>query len=175
MLVCPYCEHENIDGADFCDECEQPLIAQTMPRAVTSLERSIMKDRIEALGPKEPMVVEPDAPVGMVIKLMYGHRVGCAVVVDDERRPIGIFSERDALMRLGPDAASLAARPVSQFMTTPVSCLQGRDKIAFALHRMDLGGFRHVPITDGERVTGVISIRDILRYFTEKLAAVEPA
>jgi methionyl-tRNA synthetase len=42
MLVCPNCEHENIDGADVCDECEQSLIAQSMPKPATSLERAIM-------------------------------------------------------------------------------------------------------------------------------------
>lgn len=175
MLLCPYCEHENIDGADVCDECSQPLIAQSMPRPATSLERAIMKDRIELLEPREPLVVEPDAPVAMVVKLMHDHRVGCAVVVDDERHVLGIFSERDALMRLGADYPALSQRPVSQFMTAPAATLQEDDKIAFALHRMDLGGYRHVPITDGDRITGVISVRDILRYLTDRLLTLESA
>jgi CBS domain-containing protein len=175
MLVCPYCEHENIDGADHCDACEQPLIAQSMPRPATSLERGLIKDRIDVLGPRDPLVVEPDAAVLWVIKLMYDHRVGCAIVVDDERQVLGVFSERDALMRLGADAVTHGDRPVSQFMTAPAATLRSSDKIAFALHRMDLGGYRHIPITDGQRVTGVISVRDILRYFTDKLAALEKA
>jgi CBS domain-containing protein len=175
MLLCPYCESENIDGADVCEECEQPLIAQSMPRPATSLERAIMKDRIDLLDPREPLVVEPDAPVAMVVKLMHGHRVGCAVVVDDERHVLGIFSERDALMRLGADYSLHADRPVSQFMTVPAATLRDDDKIAFALHRMDVGGYRHVPITDGERITGVISVRDILRYLTDRLMAIETA
>ncbi len=175
MLVCPYCEHENIDGADVCEDCEQPLIAQSMPRPATSLERAIMKDRVALLEPREPLVVEPDAPVSLVVKLMHDHRVGCAVVVDDERHVLGIFSERDALMRLGADFAAHGKQPVSQFMTVPAATLQNDDKIAFALHRMDLGGFRHVPITDGDRITGVISVRDILRYLTDRLMAIETA
>jgi CBS domain-containing protein len=175
MLVCPNCEHENIDGADVCDECEQSLIAQSMPKPATSFERAIMKDRIHLLEPREPLVVEPDATVAMVVKLMHSHRVGCAIVVDDERHVLGIFSERDALMRLGVDYAAHAGRPVSQFMTMPAATLREDDKIAFALHRMDLGGYRHVPITDGDRIAGVISVRDILRYLTDRLMAIETA
>jgi CBS domain-containing protein len=175
MLVCLYCEYENIDGADVCDECQQPLIAQSMPRPATSFERAIMKDRIAVLDPREPLVVEPDTPVSMVVKLMHDHRVGCAVVVDDERHAVGIFSERDALMRLGVDFAAHGQQPVSQFMTVPAATLEVDDKIAFALHRMDLGGYRHVPITDGDRVTGVISVRDILRYLTDRLMSLETA
>jgi CBS domain-containing protein len=175
MLICPHCEHENIDGVDVCDECQQPLIAQSMPRPATSLERAIMKDRISLLEPREPLVVEPDATVAMVVKLMHGHRVGCAVVVDDERHVLGIFSERDALMRLGADYPTLSQRPVSQYMTAPAATLRADDKISFALHRMDLGGYRHVPITDGERISGVISVRDVLRYLTDRLLALEPA
>jgi CBS domain-containing protein len=173
MLVCPFCDHENIDGADHCDACEQPLIAQSMPRAATLLERAIIKDRIDLLKPRDPLVVEPDAPVMWVIKLMHDHRIGCAVVVDEQRHVLGVFSERDALMRLGADAASLGDRPVSQFMTAPAATLQRGDKIAFVLHRMDLGGYRHVPITDGDQITGVISVRDILRYINEKLAPLD--
>ena len=100
MLVCPYCEHENIDGADVCDECEQPLIAQSMPKPATSLERAIMKDRIHQLAPREPLVVEPDATVAMVVKLMHDHRVGCAIVVDDERHVVGMLSYVDVLRTL---------------------------------------------------------------------------
>lgn len=175
MIVCPFCHHENIDGADECDECQQPLIAQSMPKPATSLERAIMKDRISLLEPREPLVVEPDTPVSMVVKLMHDHRVGCAIVVDDERHAVGIFSERDALMRLGGDFAMHSREPVSQYMTSPAATLHEEDKIAFALHRMDLGGYRHIPITDGDRVTGVISVRDILRYLTDRLLTLEPA
>ena len=67
-------------------------------------------------------------------------------------------------MRLNVDAAKMADRPVSAVMTVNPATLRARDKIAFALHRMNVGGFRHIPILDDDdQLVGVISIRDILR------------
>ena len=45
------------------------------------------------------------------------------------------------------------------------------DKIAFALHKMNVGGYRHIPILFQGKLVGVISIRDILRYLSERIAA----
>jgi CBS domain-containing protein len=44
-------------------------------------------------------------------------------------------------------------------------------RIAFALHKMDVGGYRHLPVTTEGRITGVISVRDILRYVTDDLSS----
>lgn len=175
MLTCPFCESENIDGADECEDCGQPLIVMSMPRPATRLEKSLVKDRIEELEPREPLVCHADASVGWVIKLMYDHKVGAATIVDGDGRPIGIFTDRDALMRLGPDAASLADRPIADYMTRDPSTLEADDKIAFALHRMDLGGYRHVPITSQGTVSGIISVRDILKYVDKRLLPAESA
>lgn len=171
MTDCPHCGKENLEGTDECEACGSPLVELSKPRASSRLEKSLFKDRIKALPPREPLLVEEAAPVSMAIKLLYDHKVGCALVVDDDRQLVGIFSERDALMRLGPDAAEYKDRPVSDFMTPDPETLGKKDKIAFALHRMDLGGYRHIPILDGDRITGVISVRDILRYVAENLAS----
>jgi CBS domain-containing protein len=93
------------------------------------------------------------------------------MVVDGDRL-LGIFSERDAMLRLNVDAAKMVDRPVSEVMTVNPATLRDRDKIAFALHRMNVGGFRHLPILDdGDKLVGVISIRDILRYLTARRPA----
>jgi CBS domain-containing protein len=113
--------------------------------------------------------VRPDAPIGDVLKQMIADRLGCAVVTDENRRLLGIFTERDALMRLNVDAAKMATKPVSTVMTTNPATLRARDKIVYALHRMNVGGFRHIPIIDDdEKLVGVISIRGILAYLTER-------
>ncbi|HEY4723449.1 MAG TPA: CBS domain-containing protein, partial [Anaerolineae bacterium] len=72
---------------------------------------------------------------------------------------------------LNVDAAKFADRPISQFMTPKPITLETNDKIAFALHKMNIGGYRHLPILFGGKLAGVISIRDILRYLTERIAA----
>ena len=92
-------------------------------------------------------------------------------MVVENRKLVGIFTERDALLKLGTEAAALGDRPVSEFMTAHPQTLRLDAKIAFAVQRMDLGGFRHVPVVSKtNEPLGVISVRDILDYLTEKMA-----
>jgi len=81
----------------------------------------------------------------------------------------GIFTERDALVKLNVRAAELRGRPVSEFMTRSVETLELSDRIAFALQKMDVGGYRHIPILHQGRVTGIVSVRRILDYITAAL------
>lgn len=128
-----------------------------------------MKDRVEDLAPREPFVVAPGTPVGQVLRQMVARSVGSAVIVEN-REVVGIFTERDALCRLNEDAARLADRPVSEFMTSPVETVGLKDRVAFALHKMDLGGYRHLPVLGEEgRINGVISVRDILNHLLRAL------
>jgi len=169
MIICPACGSENIEGSDLCDQCQYSLTDLSRPQATTALELGLTKDRIEVLKPRPPLTVRPETPVGEVLQQMVGDRMGCAAVIDENRRLLGIFTERDALMRLNVDAAKLSDKPVSAVMTTNPATLRARDKIAYALHRMNVGGFRHIPILDDdEKLVGVISIRGILAYLTER-------
>jgi CBS domain-containing protein len=170
MIVCPYCNAENIEGADECAECNQPLTELSMRVPATTVEADLMRDRIEKLWPKKPFTVAHSTPVGDVLKKMVAETIGCVMVMDGNRL-VGIFSERDALMKLNVDAARLSGRPISQFMTASPVTLETSDKIAYALHKMNVGGYRHLPILFDGQLAGVISIRDILRYLTERIAA----
>jgi CBS domain-containing protein len=169
-ILCPYCEAENIEGADECEACGEALTDLSIRVPATSVEGDLLRDRIERLWPKSPSTVSPDTPVSQVLNKMVEERIGCVMVVD-RGKLAGIFSERDALMKLNTDAARLKDRPISQFMTRDPVTLETNDKIAFALHKMNVGGYRHIPILFGGKLAGVISIRDILRYLTERIAA----
>jgi CBS domain-containing protein len=170
MIVCPNCDSENIEGADACETCGATLTNLSVRLPTTSVEADLLRDRIERIWPKSPSTVPPDMPIGQVLKKMVGETIGCVMVVDSGRL-IGIFSERDALMKINTDAPRLLDRPISQFMTRDPVTLEANDKIAFALHKMNVGGYRHIPILFGGKLVGVISIRDILRYLTERIAA----
>jgi CBS domain-containing protein len=167
--ACPYCGSSNIPGDDECAACGQPLDDTHLAPPQTAVERSLLRDRISELAPKEPITVAPFTPVGEVMQLMVARRIGCVVVAEGDQA-VGIFSERDALAKLGARAAELASRPVSEFMTARPQTLVASAKIAFAVERMDSGGYRHLPIVgkSGELV-GIISARDILRHVTDKM------
>lgn len=169
MLICPACGCENLEGADACEQCQAPLTELSLPQATTPVERALLHDRIEILKPRPPVCFPPESPIGEVLRRMIAERVGCAAIVDDQQRLLGIFTERDALLRLNVEVDRLRHKPVSSVMTSNPTTLRARDKIAFALHRMNVGGFRHVPIIDdNSRLVGVISIRGILAYLTEQ-------
>ena len=111
----------------------------------------------------------PDTTIRDVLALLAKRSIGCVLITQKDRL-VGIFSERDAVMKLGSRAAELVDRPVSEFMTTDPQTLDKDAKVAFALHRMSVGHYRHIPVTDAEsHPTAIISVRDVLRYLTEKM------
>lgn len=172
MLICPACGCENLEGSDHCEQCQAPLTDLSLPQATTALEKSLLHDRIEILKPRPAVSFPPEAPIGEVLRRMVSERMGCVAVVDDKQRLLGIFTERDALLRLNVEVNKLRDKPVGSLMTSSPTTLRPRDKIAYALHRMNVGGFRHIPLVDdNERLVGVISIRGILAYLTARQRA----
>jgi len=119
---------------------------------------------IRALGPRAPLVTTADAPLREAVHMMRDQRVGCVLVVADGKL-IGIVTERDLLLKL--DDAGLA-RSVGDLMTADPEVLSPDDPIAYALNRMAEGGYRHVPLVDGEgRPTGIVSVRDVVNYLAD--------
>lgn len=170
LLPCPYCDADVIAGSDECEACGQPLTDFHLPVPATHVERSLLTDRVRLFQSRQPLVVSPTIPLREVLRLMVDNKVGCVLVVEGGKI-VGIFTERDVLLKIGEDAAAFGEKPVSEFMTASVQSLPPTAKIAFAVQRMDQGGFRHVPVVNdqGEPV-GIFSVRDILNYLTRKLA-----
>jgi CBS domain-containing protein len=86
--------------------------------------------------------------------------------VDAAGKLLGIFSERDLLTKIAGQHEPFSDLPLSQFMTPDPETVRATDTLAFALHKMDSGGYRHIPVVTGEQVTGIISVRDMLRHIT---------
>lgn len=173
MISCPYCGADNIEGVDECAECGQSLSDMHIRQPSSHVEESLMKDQVHVLGSRDPAAVPPSTPVRDVLKLLADRSIG-AILVADESGLVGIFTERDALLKLSVNAAELGDRPVSEFMTASPRTLTNNTKIAFAVQKMDLGGYRHIPIVNEDGgVSGIISVRDILRYLTEKMTVGE--
>lgn len=167
MLVCPACGADDvIEGVDQCESCGQPLTDQFIRLPASSLEADLLRDRVRDLPSHEPIMLGPDATVGEALRRMVGGSVGC-VLVAVEGQLAGIFSERDALLRLGPEGVDRHDQPLVKYMTPNPASVRSEDKIAFAMHKMDVGGHRHLPVMEADRAVSVISIRDILRYVSE--------
>ncbi|MCA9184252.1 MAG: CBS domain-containing protein [Pirellulaceae bacterium] len=163
MIICPYCDAENIQGADVCSDCGHTLADLHLPSPATEVERSLLRDRLDTLAPKTPIVVSSRTSVGDVLQLLVARKIGAVFVVEGSQ-VVGVFTEKDALMRLGTRAAELRNEPISKFMTANPQSLEVTAKIAFAVRTMDDGSFRHIPVVSGGEPVGVISVRDILQY-----------
>ena len=109
---------------------------------------------------QNPVTARPSATVREACQLMHDRSVGAVLVTEDDGKLVGIFTGRDAVGRVlaaGLDASSLT---LGEVMTGKPDCLGvGRDAVE-ALHRMRDGGFRHLPIVEGERLVGVVSHGD---------------
>lgn len=171
-MICPNCGHAVLDGEETCDKCQQSLTDLYRGGAKSGLESRIRKDEVDFLTPQQAIVVSPETSVGEVVRLLLEREQRCALVMEEEQ-VVGIFSERDVLLRLNTRAPELLSHAVSEFMTPGVETLKTDEKIAMALHKMDLGGYHHLPVTDGEGVVGMISTRDILRYMTDTILSAE--
>ncbi len=168
-LICPDCGAENIDGVDTCESCGQSLTMLNKPqRAPSPVGDGMLRDQIQALNPKQPVTTTPDTPLEDALHIMLENKIGSILVTENEKL-VGIFSERDVVNRVGVEFDTLRGQPISDFMTPSPGTLEAENKIIFAVHKMAIGRYRHIPIVEGDRPVGVISIRDILRYAKEQM------
>jgi CBS domain-containing protein len=165
-MYCPACNYtRNPPGADACEHCGLPLVRTDEPALHGRVERSLMTDPVTVLTPREPVTVPADAPLGDAIGLMIDRRVGAVLVVGPAGELVGILTERDFLTRVA-GRPGFEQLPVRDFMTRDPETVTPADTLAFALGKMDAGGYRHLPVVTGGRPVGVVSVRDVLRHVT---------
>jgi CBS domain-containing protein len=109
----------------------------------------------------ELITVEPSTSVAAAVTVMGMQGVG-AVLVMKQGRLEGIFTERDLVRALSHDIGA-SSQPVAQWMTPNPVTVGPETSVERALEIMLAGKFRHLPVTDGEQVVGVVSIRDLSR------------
>jgi CBS domain-containing protein len=95
---------------------------------------------------------------------MREQQMGCVIVLNGDKVS-AILTERDLLFgAAGEDNSAMKVRDVMH--KDPV-CLKADDPVSFAFHHMSVGGYRHLPVYNGEHSVGMISARDLLRYLTD--------
>lgn len=165
-MICPDCGHDNLGGVDACEECGQELRSLDIPTPGEGLQASLLETRLREVGFFSPNLVAPGDSVLTAIRLMQKTRHGNVQVVEGGKL-VGIFTERDALDRLAGERIDLASVPVREVMTSNPLCLTEDDVLAFAVHRMAVGNYRHIPIVRDGRPVGFLSVRGVLRYIAQ--------
>lgn len=165
-MLCPSCGHDNIPGVDVCDNCFTGLAGLDLPGAQGGVGERLLTDEIGNLPLAPQVTAAPDDSVETVIRRMRAERQGYAVVLEEDRL-VGIFTERDVLSRILSRGVDPAATTVGTVMTPRPTTLRSHDPPAWAMHRMVSQDFRHLPIAEGDRLVGLLSIRGVLRYLYE--------
>ena len=120
------------------------------------LIRDVIRDR-------EPYSMKPSASVQEAAEFMASRNVGAVCVVDEGGKLLGVFSERDVVKRVvlqKRDPGSLHVGEVTSELRAVIRCDETPHQ---ALERMELIGTRHLPVVDGERWVGMLSMRDLMR------------
>jgi CBS domain-containing protein len=107
--------------------------------------------------------VEPGAKLADAIKILSERRIGAALVLNQGRIE-GILSERDIVRVLGERGASVLEEPVSSVMTSKVVSCREKDTVSEIMETMTNGKFRHLPVVEDDRVVGLISIGDVVKW-----------
>jgi CBS domain-containing protein len=111
--------------------------------------------------------VPPDSTLHAAASEMSTRRVG-AVLVLEEGRLVGILTERDVLRAVAE--GRVEGSTVAELMTHHPETIEPSESTDAAAMLMIHGGFRHLPVTDGEQVVGIISIRDLMRVTLDDAA-----
>jgi CBS domain-containing protein len=164
-MDCPVCGTFNLMGAEVCDNCGADLAWGDIPQPATSFHGRLLGQHLDDLRAPEPVVVAPDTPLDVVIARMHEAEVDCVLVVEDERL-VGIFTDRDAVVKVA--GKSVESFRVGDLMTHDPVVLRHDDPIAIAIHKMAVGGFRHIPIVEHGRPTGIVSARDVFHHLVDQ-------
>jgi CBS domain-containing protein len=117
---------------------------------------------IGTIARRQPVRVGPESTLGEVVAALREKGRG-AVLVEQDGRIAGIFTERDVMLRVDHGDPAWTARPVREVMTTAVHTIREDEPIESAVNLMLVGGHRHLPIVDRDgQLIGIVSIRDIL-------------
>jgi CBS domain-containing protein len=128
-------------------------------------------DPISSLGLPPPVSIGRDATVGAALTAVKRHGMGYVLIVDEQRYPVGIMSEREVLLRVVARDVKYDAGVV-KFMSDCPETLTARDPIARAVELMNEGGERNIPIVDDAgRAVAVLRTLDIIHFLGEAFPA----
>jgi signal-transduction protein with cAMP-binding, CBS, and nucleotidyltransferase domain len=141
-----------------------------MRTPLTSLEQLVPFATAGELVAKKPgglVSIEPGATAFAAMQKMADKDVGLLVVLENDRL-VGVLSERDCARRLVLDTRPAKETPVRSLMTARVYTVTPQARIPECITLMHEKGIHHLPVVDAGRVTGVLSVRDLMGALIER-------
>ncbi len=112
----------------------------------------------------------PSASIEHIVNVLAKNRIGAVVIVDEMQRVQGIISERDIVRIIATQGTAAMSDPVGEHMTRPVVTCAEHNTIDWLMETMTSRRFRHMPVIEHDRLAGLISIGDVVKF---KVALVE--
>lgn len=135
------------------------------------LARNLKIESVGRLPLSEAVCAAPDQSVREAVAQMQKERRGCLLICEDKKLT-GIFTERDLLRRILAERRSLAT-PLRECMTPNPVSVNLQECVGAALRRMEEGGYRHLPVVNGhQEPVGILSVKKIVRYLVEHFPSV---
>lgn len=113
------------------------------------------------------ITIGPDETIKAVVDRLSHYNIGALVVVDESGRLAGIVSERDIIRRLAREEDVLSLT-VAEVMTRDVVTGMPQDDVMSVANTMTERRFRHLPIVDEQKLVGIVSIGDVLKFQRDK-------
>ena len=116
----------------------------------------------------EVLSIRADATVREAVAMLAERRIGALPVVRGDE-VAGIMSERDVIYCLRSDGAAVLDWPVERIMTAPAITVERDHQVMSALSLMTRRRIRHLPVVEGGRIVGIVSIGDLVKYRMDKI------
>jgi CBS domain-containing protein len=154
------------DPIEYHDEYSETLGAE-----LRKLEDALLSDTVHLLASSEPIRLRESASVAEALQQMTAQGRGAVVVIDQEGRLAGIFTDQEVIPRVLGAARDVRLTRLSEVMVREPEVVRPDDRICYAVNRMTSTGCRTMPLVDDDRrPVGVVTIDDIAKW----LAAIFP-
>lgn len=141
--------------------------------ALRGFEPFPYSERLESVMVRPVLTCEPADTVDSVLRMMVGYEVSSLVVVDDDKSPVGIITERDLIRRLADDG-SIEGASVSELMTVDPVTLSPADTVWRAMYVLSSRGVKHLPIVEDGTAVGMVTLRQLLQLrYPEPMTMIE--
>ena len=122
--------------------------------------KDVMIDKIET--------VDVDDSVFKAVKIMKENKIGYVIVMSPIFDALGIFTERDLLVKVVAEGLDIKKTKVSEVMTPHFDCVQLEDNLYEIPKLMLKKKYRQIPVVSGHRVVGILTMKDLLQFLIKK-------
>ena len=129
------------------------------------------EDKRQTGQQQEVITIGPEEKVGAAMNTLFSNKISCLPVVDSNGKVKGIISERDILREVHANTGNLESRTVADAMTKDILIGLDEDDLDYIMNIMSKNNIRHMPIMSGQELTGILSIRDVVKGIMHQVEA----